>query len=92
MILDYYLFRVLHQQRLEEALRREPVQRMIREVERGRGSWKGRLLSSVRRHLSRLLTRRPTLTSSGRKTAARRKAAYVGCMDDLTEEISCRAA
>jgi len=92
MILHYDLVRALHQQRLEEAARKEPELRMIREVDSGRRSWKGQFLRLIRRRLSRSPTNRSTLNSCGRVSSARWKPTHMGCMDDPPDELSCRAA
>ena len=92
MILPYHLVRLMHQQRLEEALRKEPELRFVREFERGRRPWDGRRPMSIASRLSRLLTGRPTRSSRDCAPSAGRNPAYLSCMDGRPDELCCRAA
>jgi hypothetical protein len=92
MIHHYYLVWMLHQQRLEEAARKEPELRMIREIERSRTSRPGRLLTSIARRLSMLRPKRPAPSSRGRAPSSQPNPTDLSCMDNLPDELSCRAA
>ncbi len=92
MILDYYLVRVLHQQRLEEALRKEPELWMNREIERSRRSRGERLRASIKRHLSLLLAGRLTPSPRGCAPLSQPTPRRLSCREVLPDEIPCRAA
>jgi hypothetical protein len=91
MIFPYELVRLLQQQRLEEALRKERRLRMIREAERARRLRQGRLATSLARRLLLLLTHRPTVSSRGCAPPVQRNATRVACVDGRPDELSCRA-
>jgi hypothetical protein len=92
MILHDYLVWVLHHQRLEEALRKEPELRMIREIERSPTSRRGWLLTSIVQYLSGLLANRQAVRSRGRAPSCQPDPTYLSCVDGLPDELPCRAA
>lgn len=92
MILPYHLVRLLHQQRLEEASRKEPELRFVQDLERGRRPRERRLSMSIASRLSRRLTGRPTRSSRDCAPSAGRNPTYLSCTDGRPDELCCPAA